>query len=144
MILLLVSFIERLLSAIFLIAETLTGSRSQLSRVEEWEAESSEYARWQRSVQGIRVQHYQRVAVFWGRCNRAVNALERHCVLIYHCFPIVPRRDWATTTAANRILSPARLPSICYWADVKFTQFSGIFQGFAMISALPHIVAALG
>jgi hypothetical protein len=49
-----------------------------------------------------------------------------------------------TPTGEERILSPARLPSLWYWADVELTQFSGICQGFTLAPAVERIVAALG
>ena len=44
----------------------------------------------------------------------------------------------------DRILSPARLPSVWYWADVGMTLISGIFQGSTIAPVVDRIVAALG
>ena len=49
-----------------------------------------------------------------------------------------------TPSCEDRILSPARLPSAWYWADVGLTLISGIFQGFTMAPVFVRIVVALG
>jgi hypothetical protein len=49
-----------------------------------------------------------------------------------------------TPPCGDRILSPARLPSVWYWADIGLTQFSGILRRFTMTPAVVRVVVALG